>query len=91
MANDRVWLFCKTCDEGILITKHIPGCALGELYRPERILSWMEEHLNHHPHRYHMDLEGNPGLDFTTDDYWNPVNFRRESFVRFVTAWKEGG
>jgi hypothetical protein len=83
-------MFCKTCDKGILITKHYPGRDLGELWKPERIIPWIEEHLRHHPDRYHMHLRGNPGIDFTTDDYWNPGSYRRESFTRFLAAWKEG-
>ena len=71
MANDRIWIVCTTCGERTLLTKHLPSCDLGSggfWQPPEKLYEWLTEHLDHHPNQYCMDLGGNPGLVFVTDD-----------------------
>ena len=68
MANDRIWIRCTTCDERVLLTKHYPPCDLGELWcNAGGYEKFMTEHLNHHPRRNHMHLDGVTGLVFETD------------------------
>ena len=69
MSNDRIWIECSTCGEKILLSKHTPGCDLGCLYHDQsKVIEFITEHLNHHPELFSMDLNGNPGLIFKTDN-----------------------
>jgi hypothetical protein len=70
MANDRIWIRCKLCGNGIPITKYYPSMTLGELnVSAARLHEWLEIHLRERDSSLGgPDLEGNPGLEFCTDD-----------------------
>ena len=87
MANDRIWIFCLTCHEKKLITKHFPGFDLGELWEGgEGLVEWISEHLSHHPlsGTKAMHLNRNPGLVITTDIY--PSGELTEEIVKQISV-----
>lgn len=75
MANDRVYLRCKTCRAQLLLFKYWPGLdglagpflqASGddEEARIGAAETFVVEHLlNCHPKAFHGDLRGDPGFD----------------------------
>lgn len=65
MANDRVFIVCKTCGAWKMLLKHFPG-SLGT--RDNGILEWLDSHGACHPQYYNSDLQGNPGFKLATED-----------------------
>jgi hypothetical protein len=66
MANDRVFIKCKTCGGWKMLLKHYP--PTGPAPSDNNILGWLEKHAACHPHRYEMDLKGDPGFTLHTED-----------------------
>lgn len=73
MANDAIWIRCKLCGKGFLVTKYYPSCDISQLDTSESSLqNWLSEHLAERQDKDWKiggnDLEKESGFEFTTDD-----------------------
>lgn len=64
MSNDRIWIVCDACGEGVLVTQWWPGP--GHLTASDRVNPFLDKHLN--SCRKVDELDGRPGFRFVTDD-----------------------
>lgn len=75
MANDRIYLVCKTCKERRMLWKFYPiGGKLdgGYLAEEELLHEFMYKHLKEcHPHAHGMMLKGDPGFLLETEQWGN--------------------
>ena len=64
MANDRIYLRCKTCEAQKLLYKYYPQRE-GYANDADVLTAWMNEHL--HERAYAMNLAGDPGFVLVTE------------------------
>lgn len=65
MANDRVYIVCKSCGSWKMFLKHFAG---NMSTRPEfKVLRWIDEHCKCHPNLNRNDLGGDPGFYMVTE------------------------
>jgi hypothetical protein len=62
MANDRIYLTCKTCGERKMLVKYYPSLS-GSL--GTNLEEWLYEHLHHG--NFGMFLDGDPGFTLITE------------------------
>ena len=69
MANDRLFIRCTKCDApALMVAKYYPGPTLDSyVWKPEQVGPFIEKHLNE-CRGTTMDLEGDPGFEFLTED-----------------------
>lgn len=66
VANDRVFIKCKTCGCWKMLLKFFPTDGLTT--RDNGILEWLDAHRRCHPLSYAGGLEGDPGYTLHTED-----------------------
>jgi hypothetical protein len=73
MANDRIYLRCKTCKETVMLWKHYPvGTYLGGAeggYEGDgaEVLAFLQRHILCHPRCRRGTLGGDPGYETVTE------------------------
>jgi len=66
MANDRVFIVCKSCGDVALLLKFYPG-KLAEWDNKTPLVEWLDGHGKHHPRLQEGDLAGDPGFELFTE------------------------
>ena len=65
MANDRIWMICKYCEEAQLLYKYYPN-GNGYLWEPDEINDFLNKHISECRKAKHH-LAGEIGIEFVTE------------------------
>jgi hypothetical protein len=66
MANDRVYIKCKSCGGWKMLLKYYPNT--GSTSRDNDILEWLDDHAVCHPKLGEPTLGRDPGFTLHTED-----------------------
>jgi hypothetical protein len=64
VANDRIWVRCKTCQAYKLLFKYYPSG--GYCWDDEEMAAFLNEHITEHRGQL-FNLEGEPGFELFTE------------------------